>query len=58
MTSEEFILCGSKCPVCWGKVEVDFKADKIVHITCPRCSWADLALQVYGEKTLESKHPY
>lgn len=36
------------CPNCGREVEVITIVDKFVHISCPACSFADLALAVYG----------
>lgn len=44
----DFIGQGNRCPGCGGRVEIVGITDKSVHIDCPRCSWADLFLAIYG----------
>lgn len=43
-----FIASGRKCPVCLGEVEIVDITDKNAHISCPLCTWEELACCVYG----------
>lgn len=62
-----FVASGRKCPVCLGEVEIIGITDKCVHVSCPLCTWAELACCVYGMTTEEASfidearspvHPY
>jgi len=44
----EFIALGRVCPCCHGEVEIVDITDTNVHISCPCCTWAELACTVYG----------
>ena len=49
----EFLSLGRKCPNCLGEVEIVDITDKNVHISCPDCTWDELACSVYGLKPEE-----
>ena len=54
----DFIGTGNRCPSCLGKVEIIGIRDTVVHISCPRCSWSELFLAVYGVNPSEVPWAY
>lgn len=44
----EFSLLNGTCPVCHGEVSIVVFTTHNVVIDCSRCTWADLACEVYG----------
>lgn len=67
LSNAAFSLLNGTCPVCGGEVEVMVHTTHNVVIDCSRCSWADLACEVYGIEPLDiplcsesfsPNHPY
>jgi len=57
LTPAEFIAWGNSCPSCLGEVDIILLKAHIVHISCPNCTWEQLACAIYGIKPYEFPLP-
>lgn len=58
ITIADFMSLNRKCPSCLGELDIVDITDTKVHVSCPHCTWDELARAVYQTAPSLPPPPY